>query len=294
MKNAQGSLEYLLIIGVVILIAAVVIGAITGVLSFGRLSASKEQADSVYTGLQDVMDLSKGRTLLNIKLKQGENVLEFNDVVEKTIWTIFGSLPENTQIIFSGAKNCTTELIDANKKADGEGSAYFQNPTAALQNFVVNGCIVPANTIVTINVPENTEINVPAEQTGEAIIFLSDTNFVQTIMDNPSGSFKLNTDIINTFINQTPSDRYVMFPIDFTGQLNGNGKKIVTPSFEGTEYLFNSLSSGAKIENLTIERDSVSGFSNNLDFYIAPTCTIPYAVENISYKGFVNYADCQP
>lgn len=299
-SSAQGSLEYLLILGVVILITAVVIGVLTGVLSFGRLSASREQADSVYTGLQDVMDLSKGRTLLNLKLKQGENVLEFNDTVRKTIWTIFGNLPENSQIIFSGATckdNPEITNIDANKKPDGSGFNFKQNPNATSQGTIVNLCVVPTDTKVTINVPEDTEINVPVEKEGEVYLEIStDKDFNAAIWANPSGYFKLTNDIdLQDFLSsewttQTP----IAFNITFSGVIDGGNKKISYPyNFSNNKYyLFKDITTGAEMKNVSIQINDDSDNVQSIPF-LATNCP-PQIKNNTIDVYYCNQGNCSP
>jgi len=266
-SRAQGSLEYLLILGVVILITAVVIGVLTGVITFGRIEASQEQADSVYTGLQDVMDLSKGRTILNIKLKAGENVIEINDAVRKTIWTIFGNLPENTQIIFQGA-DCSkvTEInsdnisIDANKKQSGNAYAYFQNDNSTK---IVNQCIVPTDTTITINVPEETEVNVPVEKEGEIVQEItSGEDLNKAIWENPSGNYKL---------QPLPTEYYLDQPLPkFSGILEGNGNSIgPSPNYE-KDYYFEELDK-VEIKNLTLRNPSTDPEVTS-EYYLANTC----------------------
>lgn len=270
--KAQGSLEYLLIIGVVILIAAVVIGAITGVLSFGRLSASKEQADSVYTGLQDVMDLSKGRTILNLKLKRGENVLEFNDTVEKTIWTIFQRLPINTQIIFIGAKNCSSisdGQIDANKKIDGQGTAYFQNQNGASTSTIVNQCVVPKDTKVTINVPdtatdEELNLQVPIEKEGEIYLEItSGEDLNRAIWENPSGNYKLRTGNNIEYYLEKPLPK-------FSGILDANYNYLSPKANFNFEYYFEELN-GGEIKNLGLINPTNNPQTGT--YYLAKICT---------------------
>jgi|GEM_PF-3453762 len=266
--RGQGSLEYLLVIGVVILITAIVIGAVSGVLTFGKIGASQDQADSVYTGLLDVMDLAKGRTTLSIKLKQGENILEFDNIVEKTIWTMFGNLPENTQIIIDNAKcengNTYTDTpIDANKKADGSGFAYLQNNGE--KN--VNSCIVPSNTQVKIYSPENTEVNIPTEKDGDVWQEISDVNALGTAIKlNEAGSFKL-IKVNGGWYTYDCYPLYNSLPA-FSGKLDGMNNCLTI--HDGAEYdknyYFEALN-GAEIKNLDVK--VITSVKN---FTLANTC----------------------
>jgi len=288
--KAQGSLEYLLIIGVVILISAVVIGVLTGVLSFGRIEASQEQADSVYTGLQDVMDLSKGRTILNLKLKRGENVLEFNDTVRKTIWTIFGNLPVGTTILFSGATDCHN-ISDIN--ASKTNLTQYDQNTGEL----VNQCVVPTNTKVTINIPDTANendlnLNIPLEKEGE--IYLEITNaedLVEAITNNPSGNYKLQKfESENAYFSPTPIPT-------FSGILDGQEAMVLINNVE-SPYLFSNLERGAVIKNFTYNislGDDEAPPENK--FFLSNNCPVIQTNNiiidiDIDHSSFFDYKDC--
>jgi hypothetical protein len=223
------------------------------------------------------MDLSKGRTLLQLKLKKGENIIEFNDTVEKTIWTIFGSLPENTQIIFSGALNCTqvpTGEIDANmQKSNGR---YYQKSISDS----VNNCVVPKETKVTINIPEEANendlnINIPIEKEGEVYQEItSGEDLNRAIWENPSGSYKLKTEDGLEYTLEKPLSK-------FSGILDANYNYLSAKTNFNFEYYFEELN-GGEIKNLGLINPTID--TQTETYHLANICTN----QNTAFLSLIN------
>ncbi len=274
--KAQGSLEYLLMIGVVILIAAIVVAFLTGTLSLGRAETTSDKVDSLYGGLEDVMDLSKNKATILLKLKSGENIIEFGELlVTDTIWELFSKLPVGTLLQFNNSPGCGN--IDANKTIP---SAYFQL-TDTLQRDPLNSCKVPDDARVTITIPEDVEIEeieytAPIGDEGYITLatdststegedhYISSNVFITMLRNNQEANFKLEgnvgfmdeSDYVETNLNNTT----------FSGIIDGNNN-FLTINLIPNEFIFETLKN-AKLENIIIDNSNTDVGT----IYLAESC----------------------
>lgn len=284
--KAQGSLEYLLMIGVVVLIAAIVVAFLTGTLSLGNAEATKNKGDKLYSGLEDIIDLSKNKTTAVLILKPGENTIEFESLLTTdTILELFSNLAIETRIQYNNSPNC--QSVDATKQ---DNHTYTQtNDTSIL----LNDCIVPDNTRVTITIPENAEnqeinydtkigeegyITLTADKENAGYSYISPTKFIDTLRSNKGANIKLEADVGNE-----EEDKFSNTTLDFEGVLNGNDNTIVYSS----TYIFRTLKN-SKISNLKIYNPDITILNN---FYFANSCI--NSTLDISIIGYsTTYQNC--
>ena len=111
--RAQGAMEYLLIIGAAILVIAIVILAVTGVLSGGQtqIVQSGESQDASRFGLVDAKDLARGISTERTDVEGGETSITLSLIPESgNALDAFANAPVGTKLIIDG--NTYTKTAD--------------------------------------------------------------------------------------------------------------------------------------------------------------------------------------
>ncbi len=316
--KAQGALEYLLIVGVAVLVVAIVVLALSGILNTAK-EENEIETDSIYSGLQGVIDASINKATIILRLNPGENTIQFSALGENnTWWSGFGTTSSGNELVngtiiqFEGI-----ELI----KEDGQ----FVN-TNDYSN--ANDELIPINVPITIIIPQYSEEQVFEfitnsqdtislvynenyfDNTGANIInqeqldviFEEQINSIDFLEYDMTNLVEINTcqELIDK-IRLNLSGKYVLknnlncvgissFPINatnspFIGVLDGNGYTISNLTIRKTDNhstgLF-SFISGALIQRINLENIDVNGTMNYVGSIVGR------ANSSIIYKVSIN------
>ncbi len=223
--KGQGAIEYLLIIGVAILIIAVVIIAVIGILGQGQNQKddSLNLAGSSYKGIYDIIDTMHNAVKLKILLNVGTNEIKVPS--DMSAGDIFFSAPPEGTILKNLPCPVATSTFTSGAWA----------PT-------IDSCNVPGGSTIIVDVPNNgSEANVaftlPNEGVPELIFFsggkgtiedpfkISTINQLQNIDRALGKNFILENDIdASSKVDFIPIGARSGVP--FTGTFDGNNKKI--------------------------------------------------------------------
>ncbi len=301
-QKAQGAIEYLLIIGVAILITAIVIIAVTSIINQGKNQdkASLDSADSSYRGIYDIIDTMQNSVRAKIILFSGPNNI---------------TIPQNpldpspTQII-------APQIFFSNP---AEGTQLSNLPCPVTSSTFTSGawapsidsCNLTAGDEITITVPKGgtpTELTLAMDNSKppEAIFFdggsgtEEDPFEVNTFEQLQNVDYALDKNFVLTSnVDATGGD---FVPIGskkgapFTGKFNGNGhylkldinsEKIREKFPSSMKYygLFAQLGSdnpsggAAKVENLSIKE-------SEMNIYVTSELMALPSIEQ--YAGFLS------
>ena len=108
--QAQGAIEYLLIIGAAVIIAVIVIALMMSLAGTGTQNTQEAGLDSAYSGLMGIKDKHKGVMTITLKFIAGQatDVIVPDAVEGTTLAELFPNAPDGTTITYEGQSSTFT------------------------------------------------------------------------------------------------------------------------------------------------------------------------------------------